>query len=136
MRVTWDYPPEKQWLNLDRNRDEKPEGFYFRMFLIPRDGDKGVLCDGKIHIEMKRRVAQPDGSTHYEFVDSWTYKTSELTHSKKPTALGYYYVPILTWLPHDVAGEEIEFIVIYEHPDGQEVGTTRPIRLKVPRKVF
>ena len=123
------------WRNLDSVRDEKPEGIQFRAFLIPTNEHKGVLVSGKLHAELYIRTREPKGEIKREFVNSWTYPTEDFTHKSKPTALGYYYVVALSWLPHDILNREVEFIVSYEDPIGRKT-YAQPMRIYVPKEVF
>lgn len=123
------------WRNLDAVRDEKPEGIQFRVFLIPTNEHKGVLVPGKLHAELYIRSREPKGDIKRQFVNSWTYPTEDFTHKSKPTALGYYYVVALSWLPHDILNREVEFIVSYEDPVGRKT-YAQPMRIFVPKEVF
>lgn len=123
------------WRNLDSVRDEKPEGIQFRVFLIPANEHKGVLVPGNLHTDLYIRNRDAQGEIRREFVNSWTYKTQDYTHKSKPTALGYYYVVALSWLPHDILNREVEFIVSYEDPAGRKT-YAQPMRIFVPKEVF
>ncbi|MCC7290912.1 MAG: hypothetical protein IT449_02485 [Phycisphaerales bacterium] len=123
------------WRNLDVVRDEKPEGIQFRVFLIPANEHKGVLVPGLLHTELYVRHRDAKGEIHREFVNSWNYKTQDYTHKTKPTALGYYYVVALSWVPHDILNREVEFIVSYEDPAGRKA-YAQPMRIYVPKEAF
>lgn len=123
------------WRNLDKVRDEKPEGIWFRALLIPENQHRGVLLPGSFHVDLFIRHQDPKGDITREQVTSWDCPTTKLTTKKTPTALGQYYVIQLSWVPFDVLNKDVEFIVYYEDPQGRRC-YAEPMRMYVPKSVF
>ena len=122
------------WQNLDPVKDEKPEGIQFRMLVYPIEGNKGILVDGTLHVELYIRETAENGHVERTFVDSWTYPMSDLTHTKTPMAIGDFYLVRLGWGNYDLIGREVEFIVSYVDPDGRKV-IADPLREIVPDRI-
>jgi len=123
------------WLNLDRIQDEKPEGIRFKVFLMPVNQHKGVLVPGTFHIELYTTSVDRNGDIVREWLDSYDYPTETFSRKIKPTTLGLYYMLQLTWKPHDILGQDVEFVVSYIDPAGRSTYGP-PQRVYVPKRVF
>jgi len=123
------YDP-KPWLNADAAGDPDPEGILYRVFLDTGSG-KGVLRDGRFHIEMYEVRRSDTGEIERTLSSDWWIPTSELgTVSAK--ILGEGYKLQLRWAKKDTAGHEIELITQYIDPDG-DVTRSATKRLRVPK---
>lgn len=123
------------WRNLDKARDEKPEGIQFRALLIPANQHRGVLLPGTFHVDLYVRHQDAAGEVKREHITSWTYPTSKFTYKITPTALGQYYLIALSWMPYDILNKDVEFVVYYEDPQGRRC-YAEPLRIFVPKNVF
>ncbi len=123
------YDP-KPWLNADAAGDPDPEGIRYRVFLDTGSG-KGVLRDGRFHIEMYEVRRSDTGEIERTLASDWWIPTNELgTVSAK--ILGKGYKLQLRWAKKDTAGHEIEVITQYIDPDGN-VTRSATKRLRVPK---
>jgi hypothetical protein len=123
------YDP-KPWLNADAAGDPDPEGIRYRVFLDTGSG-KGVLRDGRFHIEMYEVRRSDTGELERTLASDWWIPTSEVgTVSAK--ILGKGYKLQLRWAKKDTAGHEIELITQYIDPDGN-VTRSATKRLRVPK---
>ncbi len=123
------YDP-KPWLNADAAGDPDPEGLRYRVFLDTGSG-KGVLRDGRFHVEMYELRRSDTGEIERTLASDWWVPTSEVgTVSSK--ILGKGYKLHLRWAKKDTAGHEIELITQYLDPDGN-VTRSATKRLRVPK---
>ena len=60
------------WLNLDPQRDAKPEGFSFYMYLFSQKTRRGVHLEGTLHIDVYRRERRGERDSFRRLVDTWT----------------------------------------------------------------
>lgn len=121
---------QKPWISADVSGDRDPEGLQYRVFLNA-GGNKGVLVDGTMHIEMYKIGKDEKGAQTRTLVSDWHYPTSDFTPvSAKLTGLGYLVQ--LRWAKKNIAGSEVEIITQFEDPEGNITrGATK--RLRVPK---
>ena len=117
---------QRPWLNADAQGDRDPEGIHYRVFLDCGDGGKGVLRDGKFHVEMYMIKRSGGKDVERELVSDWHYPTTQFS-TVSANILGKGYHIQLRWARKDIAGHEIELLTMYEDPDGNAVraATTR-----------
>ncbi len=123
------------WLNLDRNRDSKPEGISFVLYLWSDQLSRGVHREGTLHIELYRRMGDAE-NVRRELVDTYTYSLKDIHRSAKPNpGFGDFYLVSLSWMPYDLAGRSIEIVLRYQDPSGRVVREP-PMQKLVPLKEF
>ncbi len=122
---------QRPWLNLDSAGDRDYEGVKFRVFLSGGEG-RGVLCNGKLHVEMYRVRKDENGHMERELVSDWHYETKDIPRIAEPGRLGDGYYPHLRWARKDIAGSEVEIITQFESSDGRVIRSATK-RLRVPK---
>lgn len=124
------------WENQDPGRDAKPEGFSFYMYLFPEEARRGVHREGTLYIKIFQRTRTGDGDSIRELVDTWTYPTSDIHRSATPNRrFGDFYRVILSWMPYDLSGTELEVEARFEDRHGRVTYAARK-DLLVPKKAF
>lgn len=120
----------KPWISADAAGDRDPEGIRYRVFLD--DGSaRGVLHEGKFHIEMYRIGKNEKGELERTLVSDWHYPVDEFQRvSAKVLGMGYHLQ--LRWAKKSISGSEVEIITQFEDADGFITrGATK--RLRVPK---
>lgn len=124
---------QNPWLNLDREGDKDVEGFSFRAFLDPGTG-RGVHADGTFHIEMYRIDREPETRAPIDrvLVSDWHLRSADIPTIVKPGMLGEGYVPHLAWADKELAGSEVDIVVMFEDDDGN-VARAGTKSLRIPK---
>ncbi|MFQ5493881.1 MAG: hypothetical protein ACE5EX_00730 [Phycisphaerae bacterium] len=131
-RVACLYDP-KPWLNQDVEGDRKPEGIHYRAFLDPGTG-RGVLKEGRFHIEMYAVEQDESGEATRTLVSDWIYSTDAYPRIKSEIfGLGYHIQ--LVWASKDIAGKDIELVTRFEDSAGN-VATAGTYKKRVPVFAF
>ena len=124
------------WLNLDPQRDAKPEGFSFYMYLFSQQTRRGVHREGTLHIDIYRRERRGERDSIRLLVDTWTYPTSDIHRSATPNSrFGDFYRVRLSWMPYDLSGTELEVEVRFVDISGRTTHAAHK-KLLVPRFAF
>jgi hypothetical protein len=120
----------------DAEGDPNPEGFSFTLYLESHKTGKGVLADGTLRAKMYAIDRDPQGQPVRTPVQEWSVPLKQVPRSKKPSVMGWAYVPQFVWGGNaDILGKEVEVVVSYESPDGRIVrGQTK--RLLVPHRRY
>ena len=121
---------QKPWISTDAAGDRDPEGIRYRVFL-DKGAARGVLCEGKFHVEMYQIGKGENGELERTLVSDWHYPVDTFPRVSAKV-LGQGYVIQLRWAKKDIAGSEVEFITQFEDTDGNiSRGATK--RLRVPK---
>jgi hypothetical protein len=120
----------------DAEGDPNPEGFSFTLYLESHKTGKGVLADGTLRAKMYAIERDSQGESSRRPVQDWSVSLDKVPRSKKPSVMGWAYVPQFVWGDNaDILGKEVEVVVSYEAPDGRIVrGQTK--RLLVPHRRY
>ncbi len=121
---------QKPWISADAAGDRDPEGIRYRVFL-DNGSARGVLHEGKFHIEMYLISRNENGELERTLVSDWHYPTSQFPRvSARILGIGYHVR--LRWAKKETAGNEVELVTAFEDPDGTiSRGATK--RLRVPK---
>ncbi|MCP4248970.1 MAG: hypothetical protein GY778_18155 [bacterium] len=111
--------------------DANPSGLKFNLYLLSRDTGKGILADGLLQARMSRKVPAAEGGFQRVELCFWTHDLADFIRSKRASAIGWGYLPVLHWGDTDIAGQDVEIKVWYEDHNGRRV-YAQPISLKVP----
>jgi len=123
---------QRPWINADAAGDLDPEGLRFRVFLDTGTG-KGVLREGKFHVEMYLIQHNAGTGVERKLVSDWHYPTSQFG-TVSARILGQGYLVQLRWASKDIPGNEVELITTYEAPDARTVRSATA-RKRVPKYV-
>lgn len=119
----------------DPEGDPNPGGFGFTLYLESHKTGEGVLADGTLRAKMYIIDRDPRDQPVRTPVQEWSVPLDRVPRSKKPSVMGWAYVPQFAWGNADVLGKEVEVVVSYEAPDGRIVrGQTK--RLLVPHRRY